>query len=131
MTNNEELPIILNSTPTAADMDLIEETQSEPTTGAIDLGFTLTPATYSAPKVGSLYRYLNWVNDVQTKYSINLDNFSAERQAGVAVLVDHGLVSERRYVGGFQDGRRTFRLTPEGKTVLALAWSAANEVVTG
>jgi hypothetical protein len=91
--------------------------------------FTETEATFTAPKVGDLYRYLNWINKVQTAYSISMDGFSTARREGVAVLVDHGLVSERRYVGGEQDGRHTFRVTPAGKIVLEIAWAAANEVV--
>lgn len=79
------------------------------------------------------YRALNWLagSKVQSAYSVNIAAFSPERQAAVRDLVNAGLVSERRWVGGAQDGRTTYRLTSLGAERLAAAREAAALVVLG
>jgi hypothetical protein len=82
--------------------------------------------------IATPYRYLNWVASVAAKaYSADLSGFSVERRTAILVFVDHGLVTERRWVSGEQDGRVTYRLTEAGQARLEAAWAAADLVVLG
>jgi hypothetical protein len=94
--------------------------------------FTDTDVTFqlSLAEVTTPYRYLNWVASVASQaFSADLTGFSAERQATIAALVDNGLVSERRWVTGEQDGRVTYRVTPLGEVALNQAWAEADQVI--
>jgi hypothetical protein len=97
-----------------------------------NIEFTDTPVTFtlSLAEVATPYRFLNWVASVASQaFSADLSGFSAERVAAIAALVDHGLVSERRWVGGEQDGRVTYRVTPLGDAALHQAWAEADAVI--
>jgi hypothetical protein len=90
-----------------------------------DVTFQLSLAEVTTP-----YRFLNWVAAVASQaFSADLSGFSAERVATIAALVDNGLVSERRVVGGEQDGRVTYRVTPLGEVALNQAWAEADQVI--
>lgn len=94
--------------------------------------FADTAPTFAADlaEVSTPYRYLNWVAAIQHKaYSVGLEEFSPERQAAIAALVDHGLISERRWTGGEEDGRVTYRVTEVGQAALEEAWSVADAVI--
>jgi hypothetical protein len=94
--------------------------------------YVYTPVTFqlSLAEVATPYRFLNWVAAVASQaFSADLTGFSAERVATIAALVDHGLVSERRVIGGEQDGRVTYRVTPLGEVALNQAWAEADQVI--
>jgi hypothetical protein len=84
-------------------------------------------------EVSQAFRFLNWVasDEVRGAYSVNLPGFSLARQRGVRDLVNHGLVTERRWVGGEHDGRVTLKLTELGEMRLAQAREAASLLVIG
>jgi hypothetical protein len=94
--------------------------------------FSDTEVTFklSLADVQTPYRYLNWISTVQGKfYNMPLDEFSAERQAAIAALIDNGLVSERRWTGGEEDGRVIYSVTPLGDAALHQAWNEADAVI--
>lgn len=107
-----------------------ENTSSPEPTDAVE--FVDTPATHklSLADVVTPYRYLAWVEAKASRaFHADLTGFSPERVAGIAALVDNGLVSERRWIGGVQDGRVTYRVTPVGDLALHAAWAEADQVV--
>jgi len=104
-------------------------TDSAPVSAYVD---TVPSFTFDLAVLVTPYRFLNWVATIQDKaFSVDLSAFSAERQAGIAGLVDHGLVSERKWTGGDLDGRVTYRVTEAGQARLDAAWAAADLVVVG
>lgn len=77
------------------------------------------------------YRFLTFVADHQAAHDFNISGYSVTRQEGVADLVRNGLVEERLYTGGLNDGRRTLRLTELGVARLNAAREAAALIVIG
>lgn len=115
MTNTE--------TPALAATDEIVVTDMDEVTPVV----VVTEATFEAELVGTLFRYLTWVSrDAARFYSVDLAGYSPERRAGVAVLVDHGLVSERVSSIDGVAVRTTLRVTGRGREVLAAARAAAD-----
>lgn len=136
MTNSEN-----TSSPEPTDHSYVSETGAKVTfipfnVDPVDVTDTVefvdTPATFqlSLADVVTPYRYLAWVEAKAARaFHADLTGFSPERVAGIAALVDNGLVSERRWTGGLQDGRVTYRLTPTGDLALHAAWAEADQVV--
>jgi hypothetical protein len=100
--------------------EVAEFVDTEPTFTA-DLSVLTTP-----------YRYLAWVSSKASKlFSVDLTDYSPERQAAVAAFVDRGLVSERKWTGGDLDGRVSYRVTPVGQLALEVARAAADLTLLG
>lgn len=79
------------------------------------------------------FRVLSWVERgaKDTEAPAYLSGFSIERQEAFADLVRNGLLIERAYVGGENDGLRTVQITALGWERLRAAWEAAALIVVG